>query len=532
MSVVLTLSLVMGTALSVGVAAVAPTAASAAPTCPCSLWSDSTTPAVVDSNDAHAVELGVQFSSSTSGFISGVRFYKAAANTGEHIGSLWQADGTLLAQATFSNETGSGWQQVTFSQPVAIAANTLYVAGYHTDTGHYSQDEGYFSGGPYTNDPLTAPGNGSDPNGVFAYSPTPTFPTGTFNGTNYWVDVVYSQTAPTSPPPATSLWGPNATPAMVDSNDGQAVELGVQFSSSTSGFISGVRFYKAAANTGEHIGSLWQADGTLLAQATFSNETGSGWQQVTFSQPVAIAANTLYVAGYHTDTGHYSQDEGYFTNNGYLNAPLSAPGGPNSPNGVFTYSPTPTFPSNTFNGTNYWVDVVFSPRPIPVSVQVTAPQTVVPAGQSEQLTATETLSDGTTTDVTSQATWSSSSPGVATVAPGGLLSAVAKGQATISASIAGLTGSVGVSVVSPVAFFLITPPIVVLRAGQKTQLGVTAWLTDGSRLSVTALVRWGTVFGNSASVSPTGLLAASRAGVAIISASLGRSTTYGLVLAF
>ena len=45
-----------------------------------------------------------------SGTVTGVRFYKAAANTGTHIGSLWSATGTQLASATFTNETASGWQ--------------------------------------------------------------------------------------------------------------------------------------------------------------------------------------------------------------------------------------------------------------------------------------------------------------------------------------------------------------------------------------------------------------------------------------
>ncbi len=165
------------------------------------------------------------------------------------------------------------------------------------------------------------------------------------------------------------------TPTNVDSGDSNAVELGVQFSSATSGYISGVRFYKASANTGIHIGSLWTADGTLLAQATFSNETADGWQQVTFSQPVAITANTTYVAGYHTDTGHYAYDPGYFVNSVYLAPPLSVPGGdPTAPNGVFAYSPTPAFPAGTFNGTNYWVDVVYSPAAAPVSLSVAAPR--------------------------------------------------------------------------------------------------------------------------------------------------------------
>ena len=57
-----------------------------------------------------------------TGSITGVRFYKDAANTGTHTGSLWTSTGTLLATATFNNETASGWQQVTSRTPVAVTA--------------------------------------------------------------------------------------------------------------------------------------------------------------------------------------------------------------------------------------------------------------------------------------------------------------------------------------------------------------------------------------------------------------------------
>jgi hypothetical protein len=506
--------------------------AAAAPVCPCTLWSSSTTPGTIDSNDAHAVEVGVQFSSDTSGYISGVRFYKAAANTGIHVGSLWTSGGTLLAQATFSDETAGGWQQVDFSSPVAVTAGTVYVAGYHTNTGHYSDDEGYFTSGGYTNSPLSAPGgNPATPNGLYAYSDTPTFPTGTFNGSNYWVDVVYSPTAPTPPPAATSLWGSDATPGTVDSNDPQAVELGVQFSSAVPGYVNGVRFYKSAANTGTHIGSLWTSGGTLLAQATFSNETASGWQQVTFSSPVAVTPGTTYVAGYHTDTGHYSEDDKYFSNGDYVNSPLTAPGGnPATPNGLFAYSQVPTFPTDTFNGSNYWVDVAFTSTPVPVSIQVSAPQTTIPKGTSVQLSAVESFSDGSTKDVTSQATWSSSNSAVLTAAAGGSVQGVATGSATASASIDGLTGSVGVTVAAPVSFMVINPPFVFLRHGQSTQLSVTAYLTDRSRLTVTALVKWSSGCTTAATISSTGLVTANRFGIAPITATLGKSVTYGLVV--
>ncbi len=76
---------------------------------------------------AGAVNLGVAFTADVNGYITGVRFYKAAANTGTHVGACGAPAGTLLAQATFTNETASGWQQVSFSTPVAVTAGTTYV---------------------------------------------------------------------------------------------------------------------------------------------------------------------------------------------------------------------------------------------------------------------------------------------------------------------------------------------------------------------------------------------------------------------
>jgi hypothetical protein len=120
-----------------------------------------------------------------------------------------------------------------------------------------------------------------------------------------------------------------------------------------------VRFYKAGTNTGTHIGSLWSNTGTLLATATFSGETASGWQQVLFTTPVAVTANTTYVVSYHTDTGNYGFTGGAFTSAGVDNAPLHALAtGVDGANGVYRYGAT-AFPTNAFNATNYWVDVVF-----------------------------------------------------------------------------------------------------------------------------------------------------------------------------
>jgi hypothetical protein len=161
---------------------------------PLTIWAVTAAPGTIDNGVDSAVELGVKFRSDVSGSIIGIRFYKASTNTGTHVGNLWTSTGTLLASATFTGETASGWQQVTFASPVPITANTVYVASYHTNVGHYSQDARYFATAGVDNPPLHALANGlSGGNGVYAYGSTSSFPNGTWNSTNYWVDVVFNQ---------------------------------------------------------------------------------------------------------------------------------------------------------------------------------------------------------------------------------------------------------------------------------------------------------------------------------------------------
>ena len=91
----------------------------------------------------------------------------------------------------------------------------------------------------------------------------------------------------------------------------------MKFRSDDTGNVTGIRFYKGVNNTGTHVGSLWTTGGVNLASATFSGETGSGWQQVDLVPPVAITAGTTYIASYHTTVGKYSADSGYFTSPGW-----------------------------------------------------------------------------------------------------------------------------------------------------------------------------------------------------------------------
>lgn len=158
-----------------------------------------------------------------------------------------------------------------------------------------------------------------------------------------------------------SAWGASATPATTSQNDPNGVELGVKFTVDSAGTITGLKFYKGAGNTGVHIGNLWTLGGQLLASATFTNETASGWQQVGFASPVPVSPGTVYVASYYAPNGNYSLDSGYFANSGVDAGPVNLlQDGVSGGNGVYAYGPTSSYPSSSWNASNYWVDVVYS----------------------------------------------------------------------------------------------------------------------------------------------------------------------------
>ena len=97
-----------------------------------SFWNSAVTPKTVTEDDRSSAEVGLKFYSDVAGQVLGIRFYKGPQNTGTHTVSLWTSSGTLLASAASADETASGWQQVSFPQPVAINAGQQYVASYHT----------------------------------------------------------------------------------------------------------------------------------------------------------------------------------------------------------------------------------------------------------------------------------------------------------------------------------------------------------------------------------------------------------------
>ncbi len=193
-----------------------------------------------------------------------------------------------------------------------------------------------------------------------------------------------------------TIWSDSDTPTNPDtSGDSSSINVGTKFQSSEPGYALGIRFYKGTGNTGAHIGSLWTSGGTLLASVTFANETASGWQKAFFSSPVAISANTTYVVSYYAPNGNYAADANYFDTS-YTNSPLTAlqsslSGG----NGVYAYVGANSFPDQTYNSANYWVDTIFSNSQYTVPlVNITAPASGSSVNGTESITADITENGG------------------------------------------------------------------------------------------------------------------------------------------
>ena len=161
--------------------------------CPCSIWPNTVVPDTQAYPDASPIEVGVKFKPDVNGYVTGVRFFKGAGNTGTHVGNLWSSTGTPLASVTFANESASGWQEALFSAPVQVTANTTYVISYTAPAGRFALNPGYFLNSPTVRFPLRALQVGPEGgNGV--YGAPGAFPGSTYNASNYWVDVVFALT--------------------------------------------------------------------------------------------------------------------------------------------------------------------------------------------------------------------------------------------------------------------------------------------------------------------------------------------------
>jgi hypothetical protein len=162
------------------------------------------------------------------------------------------------------------------------------------------------------------------------------------------------------------------------------------------------------------------------------------------------------------------------------------------------------------------------------SLQVTPFAPTLSTGSTQPFVATAIFSDGTSTPVTADSVWQSSDENVAgvsnAVATRGLVTTLAKGITSISATYMGVTGGSKLSVTeATVVQVQITPFDPTIPAGFPLALTATAIFSDGSNRNITSLATWTSSAPGVAGVSdaPTtkGLLSTFVAGGTTIQAS-------------
>ena len=158
------------------------------------------------------------------------------------------------------------------------------------------------------------------------------------------------------------------------------------------------------------------------------------------------------------------------------------------------------------------------------AINVGTPSPTLIVGSNEQLTATGVYSDNSTQSLTSQVTWGSSDPTVASVVAGGLLTAVKNGSVTVTATLGSTSGTGSVAVTAPsLSSITVSPASFSIAAGQNKQLSAMGFYSNGTSQDVTSQVTWSSNSGN-ASVSTSGLVSGVSAGSATISATLNSVT--------
>jgi hypothetical protein len=136
-------------------------------------------------NGPFSYEMGVKVKALSPLQITAIRFYKDTQETGTHVGRVWNASGQVVAQTTFTGESGSGWQQQSLSSPLSLQPGQVYTVSVGLNAFFVDTQLGLQA--LITSGALQSVADGK--NGVFG-SAAGVFPTSTYKSSNYFIDLV------------------------------------------------------------------------------------------------------------------------------------------------------------------------------------------------------------------------------------------------------------------------------------------------------------------------------------------------------
>ncbi|MFZ1141315.1 MAG: Ig-like domain-containing protein [Candidatus Sulfotelmatobacter sp.] len=177
--------------------------------------------------------------------------------------------------------------------------------------------------------------------------------------------------------------------------------------------------------------------------------------------------------------------------------------------------------SAVYQSVNAWSNLTVAPAAL-VSIAVTPQTPSLTPNHSVQLSATGTFSDGTTQNLSSVVTWSSTSTSVLTINASGLATANSPGAATVTASEGSIAGSDALAVaLPPLVSIAVTPRTPSLNPNHSVQLSATGTFSDGTTQDLSRVVTWSSTSAGVLTISATGLATANSPGAATVTASEG-----------
>ena len=329
----------------------------------------------------------------------------------------------------------------------------------------------------------------------------------------------------------------SVAPTTANINVGQTTQLAATTRDASNNVLTGRGVTWSSSNTGiATVSSSGVVTGVGAGAATITatSEGKSGTSSVTVTAlPAPVASVSVSPTTPSVSVGQTVQltATAYDANNNVLtgravtwsssNTGIATVSSSGVVTGVASGSATITATSEGKNGT---ASATVTPVPVAsVSVSPGAPSVTV--GQTVQLTAT--ARDANNNVLTGRAvTWSSSNTGIATVSSSGVVTGVAAGSATITATSEGKSGTASVTVSAvPVASVSVSPATPSVTVGQTVQLTATAYDANNNVLTGRA-VTWSSSNTGIATVSSSGVVTGVAAGSATITAtSEGKSGT-------
>jgi uncharacterized protein YjdB len=176
--------------------------------------------------------------------------------------------------------------------------------------------------------------------------------------------------------------------------------------------------------------------------------------------------------------------------------------------------------SATFAGVSQSTSVTVT-APSIVSITVTPDDLTLGIGINLQFTATANYSDGSSQDLSSGVTWSSSSPSVTTISNSGLATTVAAGSTTITATVGTFSDTSTVTIVpAHLVSIAVSPATPSIALGTTLQFTAVGSFDDGSTQLLTSLT-WSSSSTSVTSIDATGFASSTGTGIVTITAMSG-----------